>query len=379
MVYLSVSGRGSLALIVLPDQADPLVVWQDHFTAEHLSDLLLGSDPDDKEGYLLAAWSDDITGFRSMLDEVLRVAQDLWRPIGERLRDMGHRQAILIPVGLLAQLPMQAGAPSELVVSCAPSAQAVQACEMAASKRARGMPAFVGVGNPMPHPQPLLFAREEVREIAHYFDEGRQVLLCEEQATQERLFSALPGASHLHFACHGHFHPSRPLDSTLFLAEGGQLSLRDVLDGRLALSTLKLAVLSACQTGVTDFLGAPYEAFGFTTAFLRAGVPGVVSALWPVNDLSTALLFGEFYRHHVGDGVAPAAALGRAQRWLRDGSARELALADRYEQLYLDSGELDEDALHAMHHFRRHPDVRPFEHPYFWAAFVFTGLAAPSR
>jgi CHAT domain-containing protein len=48
------------------------------------------------------------------------------------------------------------------------------------------------------------------------------------------------------------------------------------------------------------------------------GRPAVcLSTLWPVADDSTALLMAKFYELHMGDGLAPPAALRRAQVWLR--------------------------------------------------------------
>ena len=77
------------------------------------------------------------------------------------------------------------------------------------------------------------------------------------------------------------------------------MTLRDLLDSDLDLSASRLAVLSACQTGIIDFRRIPDEAIGFPAGLLQAGVPGVVSTLWLVDDISTALLLARFYRHHL--------------------------------------------------------------------------------
>ena len=133
-------------------------------------------------------------------------------------------------------------------------------------------------------------------------------------------------------------------------------------------------VLSACQTGITDFQNVPDEAVGFPAGFIHAGVPGVVSTLWPVNDLSTALLMSEFYHQHLEERQGPTEALRRAQLWLRDSTAGEMKLADRYERLYRTSGRRDAAALRWLRYYRVNPDVKPFEHPYYWAGFVFSGV-----
>jgi CHAT domain-containing protein len=198
-------------------------------------------------------------------------------------------------------------------------------------------------------------------------------LLYEYQATREETLKKLPGATYLHFACHGAFDVDEPLDSTLYLAGADRLTLRDLLDGDLDLSASRLAVLSACQTGITDFRKAPDEAIGFPAGFLQAGVPGVVSTLWPVSDSSTALLLARFYRYHLTDGIDPAVALNRAQQWLRKATVREMGLAEYWEGVYQSSGREDAEAFRNMRVYRANPDKQPFDHPYYWAGFVFTG------
>ena len=63
----------------------------------------------------------------------------------------------------------------------------------------------------------------------------------------------------------------------------------------------------------------------------RQGCPAVIGTLWSVDDLSTTLLMSRFYAYHrhgdpaTGEGpLSPAAALRRAQAWLRTVTADEL-------------------------------------------------------
>ena len=221
----------------------------------------------------------------------------------------------------------------------------------------------------------IAFARTEVEEIAPRFAlQSRQVLF-ERHATRAAVAASLPGTTNLHFSCHGRFDVREPLDSALSLSGADTLTLRDLLDGGLDLSAARLAVLSACQTGIVDFHKVPDEAIGFPAGFIQAGVPGVVSTLWPVNDISTAILMSRFYVEHLGNGLDPAWALHRAQDWLRTATARDMSLADRYKRRFQESGRMNRVAYRYMRYFRANPEARPFAHPYYWAAFTFTGVA----
>ena len=140
--------------------------------------------------------------------------------------------------------------------------------------------------------------------------------------------------------------------------------------------------LSACQTGISDFSNLPDEYIGLPAGFLQAGVPGVVGTLWPVNDLSTALLMIKFYEFHlVGDErnserpMVPARALCRAQRWLRQATHDELyRYFEGHQELNAASRLPDATVGEGLLHFQSGDTSRPFENPYYWAPFVFVGV-----
>jgi CHAT domain-containing protein len=100
------------------------------------------------------------------------------------------------------------------------------------------------------------------------------------------------------------------------------LSLRDLLD--LKLKGLRLAILSACETGIPG-TNLPDEVISLPTGLLQAGAAGVVSSLWSVADLSTMVLLSRFYQLWRTDNLEPPAALRQAQLWLRDSTGPELA------------------------------------------------------
>jgi CHAT domain-containing protein len=164
------------------------------------------------------------------------------------------------------------------------------------------------------------------------------------------------------------------LASALYLAGEDRITLRELLDGSLDLGNVRLAVLSACQTGLIDFQRVPDEVVGLPAGLLQAGVPAVISTLWPVDDLATTLLMDQFYRLHLKEHLEPAVALHEAQQWLRGATAAEMALMEHYAQQFQSSRQNDTHAWQMMRYYRKHPDVKPYTHSYYWAAFVYTGV-----
>ncbi|RMH23213.1 MAG: CHAT domain-containing protein [Acidobacteria bacterium] len=93
----------------------------------------------------------------------------------------------------------------------------------------------------------------------------------------------------------------------------GDLYLHDVYELSLA---AELVVLSGCRTA----LGREVRGeglIGLSRGFFYAGVPRLVASLWQVEDRTTAELMERFYRALLADGLAPPAALRRAQLELR--------------------------------------------------------------
>jgi len=379
LVYLITTSQGSLAFLI-PPGAKTLdtnhVVWLEEFRNDDLDGLLVQRNAEDEVigGYLVGQVMGGYQRLQAGLDLILPILRDrLVGPLAARLVELGFRRASLIPGGRLSLLPLHAADSDAVTFTYTPSARALQAARSAARERAELAPVLLGIGNPLPSPQPLAFARAEVEEIAPQFAPAARHVLFERHATYAAVTEMFLGATHLHFSCHGRFDVREPLDSALSLSDADTLTLRDLLDGGLDLSAVRLAVLSACQTGIVDFHKVPDEAIGFPAGLLQAGVPSVVSTLWPVNDVSTAILMGRFYFEHQGNGLDPASALHRAQDWLRTATARELGLAEKYQRVYLKSGRTDQDAYKRMRYYQTKPDEKPFEHTYYWAAFFSSG------
>ena len=235
-------------------------------------------------------------------------------------------------------------------------------------------------------PPSLTYARSELSSILNLLPAGAGAPIYEQQATREALWAALPGTTMAHFACHGQFGLDDTLDSALLLAQESRLTLRDLVTGDTsALGNLRLVVLSACQTAITDFGRLPDESIGLPGGFLQTGVPAVIGTLWSINDLiSTALLIYRFYELHLrGDAAAgltpqpPMRALRLAQQWLRDLTYKEMfAYFQWHRQLKgarMSNDLIEEGRALAEDYMLDHPNDRPYANPIFWAAFTFNG------
>jgi CHAT domain-containing protein/tetratricopeptide (TPR) repeat protein len=334
------------------------------------------------------AWYAALEDIAARLGEALApLARQLesWRtpPAGAEHDGEAILSLILVPTGLLGMLPLHAasyktnGEPrtllDEVVVAYAPSAQALAFARSHVGERARQEGRLLAVVNPAGD---LPFARREGEALLTCFGAHLAQVLEGSAATQEALVKHLREGNYLHFACHGSYDPLDVLRSGLALEGKNRLELRKILEPDFDLSATYLVTLSACETGMIEFQKVPDEAVGLPTGFLQAGAPAVVSSLWSVNDLSTALLMERFYRGHLEEGLRPALALRHAQLWLRDATAGDLNLAERWAEVCRTTTdpEARRRAFAAMRYFARNPEDKPFSSPYYWAPFTFTGV-----
>lgn len=181
------------------------------------------------------------------------------------------------------------------------------------------------------------------------FRESR--ILSHEQATLSAVRNALADYSVFHFSCHGFVNSNQPLNSGLLMANNEILTLRDLFE--LRLTGARLAVLSACETALPGVKTID-EVVSLLTEMLQAGVAGVVASLWSVSELSTMLLLSKFYELWRVENLDADVALRQAQIWLRESTAKEIA---SFSDLRT-----------------RNPNECPFAHPYYWAAFIYTGF-----
>lgn len=137
---------------------------------------------------------------------------------------------------------------------------------------------------------PLPGARGEAEDVASLYP--RRETLLADAATKARFVERLPRFDVLHFAGHAIVNPESPDLSRLMLAgsadQDNTLFAHEI--ARLPLAGVHVAVLAACETAT----GRTYRSEGtvsWGSAFLAAGVPGVVATLWKIDDRSSRALF----------------------------------------------------------------------------------------
>jgi CHAT domain-containing protein len=170
-------------------------------------------------------------------------------------------------------------------------------------------------GNHIPR---LLASREEADAIMSVAPWRSGFVAMDFEASRATVMNAnLSDYRVVHFATHGLLNNDHPELSGIVLslfdqkgkAQDGYLRLHDIYNLKLPVD---LVVLSACNTGLgKDVRGEGLV--GLTRGFMYAGASSVVASLWKVDDEATAELMRYFYGFMLKDGLAPAAALRKAQ------------------------------------------------------------------
>lgn len=333
------------------------------------------------------------------LDAVEQTCARLWselmQPVQDRLHALGiaaDAPVVLLPAGPVSLLPLHAATRTEdgrCVMDAFTVSYATCFSSLGPPAKARDLPTkLTSIVDPLGD---LPFAAMEDRLISGSFAPGDSRRLSGPAATIAAVLDAIPGSTHLNLACHGFFHWREPENSALILAGNRTLTLRDLVASDVDLTGIRLLTLSGCETGVPQFYRrvvrniytfAGDEPVSMPMIWTAAGARAVVSALWPIDDFPTALLVGEFYRRHIGEGKPVALALREAQGWLRDWDRD--ALLDRVEDELraapdgadAETGERLKDELLSIRELLTTDYAagdRPFEHPYYWAAFVAMG------
>jgi CHAT domain-containing protein/tetratricopeptide (TPR) repeat protein len=380
------------AVFVLPSGAasvrDANVLWLDGLNDNWLRSVLVGSSTGTRQSGWLQALVEQDAASERWQTELLKTCGVLWEvllgPMHECLRALGLAEGapiLLMPHGGLNVLPLHAAWREvgqeyrtfldDFTVSYAPSGYIANTARQQLRDSARQGRSSLTVADPIGD---LPFAGLEGRAVTAIFSKYKNLLLAGDAASLNAVSRHCRGRGYIHFACHSRYSWRDPARSSISLAAGAELSLHD-LSTHLHLDACRLVTLSGCETGLIEAREGSDEPFGLPAGFLQVGSPAVVSTLWQVDDLSTMLLMERFYNAHLQDGLAPAAALRAAQLWLRDSTAEEMRLSERWYEVYktTTNRKLAARAIKAANACKLHPDTRPFRHPYYWAPFTLSG------
>jgi CHAT domain-containing protein len=263
-----------------------------------------GSKPGIRGGWLGAYQLQYLKGreldarFREWLGAIQKVGLDLWVLFGEALdralKERGVKpgaRLVMLPAGSLGLLSLglaqepdsgrRLGDAYEIVF--APSLEALAAVSHQVARPPD--PSLVAAINPTGD---LPFAEVEGAVIAADFVRMSHSLIRLDRSTARLhvVLAALKGRTYWHFASHGKFDWNDVRASGLLMRDE-TLSISRLLTTEGGLGRPRLVVLSACETGLYDIDRNPEEFVGLPATFLRIGAAGVVSSLWPVDDLAT--------------------------------------------------------------------------------------------
>ncbi len=237
----------------------------------------------------------------------------------------------------------------------------------------------------------LLFSRFEAEQVAELFTHPpaqqiqgqaaatyatyRQLLL---QSGEKAVQAVL--SSH-----HAYSRLDAPLASGLCLGDR-DLTLGELLSPSWRMPDLDEVFLSCCETGLGLVKNRTDDILTLGTGFLYAGARGVISSLWVVDDMATAL-FSIFYHRERKQGSDRVTALQTAQRHLRDLSGEQMKeefseklkayLTERSNQAFDQGDEKTGGKLMYLCEYGLktfHEKDRPFAALEYWAAFTCQGL-----
>lgn len=396
LIAFCITEQGSIGIIMMNQGQQIEVVPIKTFTSANLNRLFAAQENDELStiSWLEAyqrflhnhnhqahnIWEETMTGTLEAL------GQSLLFPILSRL-PASITQLTFLPSVQLFLFPLHAVPlslhPMEYLcdryqVSYAPSVEVLAMIKTRASHEVRTQePGLYALINPAENAS-LPFAPSEGTAIGQFFAQPQ--LDRGPDGTKERVLAGMQTQTYIHFACHGSYDWNDPSFSSLLLAGEQRLTLADLQYHSINLSHTRLVTLSACETGITDVMrNSPAEYVGIPAGFLLAGVPCVIGSLWSVPDISTAMLMEHFYYQHLHNNMSIAAALRKAQQWVRHLEAETIANYATKWYRQTEQKDSNKQAIGKQMAYYRgladdYPQKHLFEHPYYWAAFTVNGV-----
>jgi CHAT domain-containing protein len=383
LVYIFAAQHGGVALVVTKQEVRSILI--EKLTLHSLYDFVLARDNSYLRAYMRR--NENRSGFSNWLSLLESAVEWAWQTalnvITSLLKELDIQQVVLIPAGLLALLPLHAAIllndrknRKPICITYAPMARAL----LEVYERAKeNLPnSLLAIDNPNPEGAlQLPSSGDEVRAIKAWFDERNVCSFSGRDATRKHILEELSRYNVLHFSTHGFANFNEPLTSAILAANEEQLTLADFHE--LKLDHARLAVLSACETGIPADLSILDEVVSLPSGLMQAGVPGIIGTLWSVADASTAILMVRFYELWRTDGLTAPQALCKAQQWLQCSTVRELQdyFKEDWKKFEYQSAKLPTESADAFFKYvslMGAPEDIPFWHPYFWAGFTYTGI-----
>ena len=263
----------------------------------------------------------DRTSWEQTMPERLQQLADkleLDRLVAEHLQNA--RELILIPHLLLHLIPFAALPLTKnqhylgdrFLLRYAPGCQVLKFCT-----DRNPLPPSQQYGTVENTTEDLPFSTIEAEAIAQLFQiKDIDRLRGSQQATIGAYKQLLDRVNSVASCHHAQSRLDNPLESALILANGMRVTLADLLSPAWRFADLSDVFLSCCETGMTMPQSFTDELLTLGTGFLCAGARSVISSLWAINDLATALL-SQIYHQYRAQEQDRIVALQKAQQDLR--------------------------------------------------------------
>ncbi len=221
----------------------------------------------------------------------------------------------------------------------------------------------------------LACAGYECETLATMHEVDKKFRLQYQQATISNYENLLNQVQVIHSSHHASSDLNNSLESKLLLFDG-EINLGRVFTWRF--SDLAEVFLSCCETNLT-LTEITDDPLSIASGFLCAGARNVVSTLWAVDDLATAL-FCILYYQEKKENNSRSEALRKAQFKLRNLTGDEFSRKYRQQlKTYFEWKETGENTTEIIRLQGRLKSIcqkeLPFVSPHYWAGFVSQGLA----
>jgi tetratricopeptide (TPR) repeat protein/CHAT domain-containing protein len=220
----------------------------------------------------------------------------------------------------------------------------------------------------------LVFTGYECETLANMHNVISDNRLRYEKATISEYQNLLDRVQVLHSSHHAESDLNNSLESKLKLFDD-DINLGRIFTWRF--SDLAEVFLSCCETNLT-LTQITDDPLSIASGFLCAGARNVVSTLWAVDDLATALFCILYYQEK--QDKSRSEAIRQAQFKLRNLTGDELSAYKQQLENYFEQQQWGENKVEIIKNVRVRLDLLcweplPFVSPYYWSGFVSQGLA----